>query len=596
MNRATSILLVDDEPVFREFYGRLLRGDQYEVWTVANGMDALRYARERRPDLVLLDVSLPDLSGLEVCRRIKQDSDLADSFVALHSNEPVSSDHKVDGLDSGADDYIVRPITPNELLARIRTLVRLRNTAAALRASERYFRRLVEILPDAVVLADRQGHLRAMNPQTWKMLGYANEAALLECSLFDLVSAEDHDRLRADIPPMLGRQPRRNVEYSLRKKDGATLPAELSFTTASGSADEPAGLVVVMRDISDRRLAEIRRAAFSKLGELLSAASTSKEAAQIIVDIADQLVGWDSCHVRLLSAGQDGIVPILAYDEINGQRQECPMSGLVQELTPISRRVLGDGGLLLGADGSSREIPMLGAFGDTSRRSASRMYAPIRKGATNLGIVSIYSYRPNAYTPEDLQLLQALADHCTGALLRINIAESLQESEERFRSLYESAPFGLALHDAKGHFISTNRAYQEMLGYTAEELMRLGVKGITHPEDIAEGRRLFGELAASQRNVYRREKRYLRKDGRVVWAESTASVVHDAQGRLRFIVSMVDDITERKLAAAEIRRLNETLQQQAGDRVGGPEATNARFPNREGSRELNTESNGATSH
>jgi PAS domain S-box-containing protein len=219
--------------------------------------------------------------------------------------------------------------------------------------------------------------------------------------------------------------------------------------------------------------------------------------------------------VRLVSSERDGIVPILAYDEINGQRVECPVANLVQELTPITRKVLEQGAQLVGADGTRGEIPTLTTFGDTSRRSASRMFAPIRKGATQLGILSIYSYRANAYIREDLQLLQALADHCAGALMRINIAESLRESEEQFRSLFESAPFGLALHDAKGHFISTNRAYQEMLGYSGEELKRLGVKGVTHPEDIPEGQRLFSELAASQRNVYRRKKRYLRRDGRV---------------------------------------------------------------------------------
>ncbi len=594
MNRATSILLVDSEPVFREFYGRLLRDNRYEVLIAANGVDALRYAREQRPDLVLLDAVLPDLNGLEICRQLKEDPQLTDVFVALHSGEAVSNALKVDGLNSGADDYIVRPITPNELLARIRTMVRLRNTTAALRASERYFRRLVEILPDAVGLVDRQGSLRAVNPQAVAMLGFANEAELLRCSIFDLTFPEDHERLRADTTRMLNYQSRRHIEYTLRRKNGTSLPVELSVTTTSGEAGDPAGFVVVVRDITERRQAEIRRAAFSTLGELLSAASTSKAAAQIIVDIADQLLGWDSCHVRLLSAERVGIVPILAYDEINGQRTECPVSDLVQELTPITLKVLGQGAQLLGADGTSRDLPTLGAFGDTSRRSASRMFAPIRKGTTQLGIVSIYSYRPDAYAPEDLQLLQALADHCAGALLRINIAESLQESEGRFRSLFESAPFGLALHDAKGHFISTNRAYQEMLGYSGEELMRLGVKGITHPEDIAEGRRLFGELAASQRTVYRREKRYLRKDGRVVWAEATASVVHDAHGRLRFIVSMVDDITERKQAAAEIRRLNESLGQRTGERTTEPEAATLHPP--QPPREAKAESGSATSH
>ena len=256
MNRAIRILLVDSEPVFREFYGRLLRDNQYEVFIAANGVDALRYAQEQRPDLVLLDAVLSDLNGLEICRQLKQDPNLTDIFVALHSGEAVSNALKVDGLDSGADDYIVRPITPNEFLARIRTLVRLRNTAAALRSSERYFRRLVEILPDAVGLVDRLGRLRAVNPQALILLGYASEAELLNSTIYDLTFPADHERLRADTVQMLDNQSRRNIEYNLRKKDGTPVPVELSVTTTSGAGGEPAGFVVVVRDITERRRAE----------------------------------------------------------------------------------------------------------------------------------------------------------------------------------------------------------------------------------------------------------------------------------------------------------------------------------------------------
>jgi len=575
MNRAIRILVVDDEPTVLDLFSHILRESKYEVWTATTGRGGLRCARERRPHVVLLDVMLPDISGIDVCRELKQDANLPDVFVALCSGAAISSTHKVDGLDSGADDYIVKPITPDELRARVRALVRLQETTAALRASEQHFRGLVKILPVGVALLDPEGRLQTANPQVCSMLGYSTEAELREYTIFDLTASEDHERIQTGTANARQNHPAKSIECTLRKKDGAAIPAELSIASTGNGDDKPAGFVVVARDITERQEAEARRAAFSRLGKQLSAASTSKETAQIIVDIADELIGWDCCHVRLFSPEQDGMLPILAYDEVNGSRLAIPFEGFERDPTPVTRYVMEHGPQLIDDNTPAELLAELTPFGDTGRHSASRLFAPMRKGTTQLGLVSIQSYRSNAYSNDDLQLLQALADHCSGALERIGFVESLRESEERFRSLFESAPIGLALHDACGHYISTNRAYQEMLGYSNDQLQQFGVKGITLPEDVTEGQRLFNELREGRRNYYRREKRYINSDGKVVWADSSASAVRDGYGELRFIVSMVDDISERKRAEAEIRHLNETLEQRVLERTLELEAANA---------------------
>ena len=122
----------------------------------------------------------------------------------------------------------------------------------------------------------------------------------------------------------------------------------------------------------------------------------------------------------------------------------------------------------------------------------------------------------------------------------------LRQSEQKFRSFFEFAPIGVALHNAEGKYLQANHAYQRMLGYTEEELRHLGVRRITHAEDIAEAQQLFRELCDGKRDHYRREKRYWSKDGRLVWAHSSASAVRDESGHLRYIISMVEDITEAK--------------------------------------------------
>lgn len=129
----------------------------------------------------------------------------------------------------------------------------------------------------------------------------------------------------------------------------------------------------------------------------------------------------------------------------------------------------------------------------------------------------------------------------------------LRESEERFRTLFEAAPIGIALHAPDGRYLQTNQAYQRMVGYDEMELRSLGVKGITHPDDIEQGQKYFREMVEQRRDTYRREKRYFHKDGRLVWAQSAAVAVRKAQGELRYIISMVEDITDRKRTEEIIR-------------------------------------------
>ena len=124
------ILIVEDEERILQFLRRGLAYEGYRVLTAVNGTEALRVARDNPPDLVILDWMLPEiepgLDGLEVCRRLRAASDLP--IIMLTAKESVSD--RVLGLDAGADDYLVKPFALNELLARIRALVRRAKTEA----------------------------------------------------------------------------------------------------------------------------------------------------------------------------------------------------------------------------------------------------------------------------------------------------------------------------------------------------------------------------------------------------------------------------------------------------------------------------------
>jgi PAS domain S-box-containing protein len=248
--------MIDDEPGILEVFSHLLRLRGYDVATAVSGEEGLRLARIWRPELVLLDVHLPDLSGVEVCRRIKSYADLPDVFVILLSGEAISASHKAGGLDTGADEYLTKPVDAEELLARIRTGTRLRDVAAALRASEQHYRRLVEILPDAVLLLDTEGRLKAANSQALAMLNHVGMEGLALRTAYDLTVPSERGRLRTDLATALHDGALRNREYSLVRNGGELFPVELSVAVSTAADGQPSGLVVVVRDITERKRVE----------------------------------------------------------------------------------------------------------------------------------------------------------------------------------------------------------------------------------------------------------------------------------------------------------------------------------------------------
>lgn len=117
------ILLVDDEKDILDLIGYNLEKEGYEVYTAMNGRKALEIARQNTPDLVLLDVMMPEMDGMETCRELREDAQFKNSIIAFLTarNEDYS---QIAGFDAGADDYIAKPIKPRVLISRVKALLR----------------------------------------------------------------------------------------------------------------------------------------------------------------------------------------------------------------------------------------------------------------------------------------------------------------------------------------------------------------------------------------------------------------------------------------------------------------------------------------
>ena len=561
----------------------------------------------------------------------------------------------------------------------------------------------VESTAEMICITDMEDRFTFANPAFLTGYGYTQTEIIGKTPAI-LFSPQNPPELLAEIL----RETRAggwNGEVIDRRKDGTDFPISLGTSQIKNSKGEVIGLIGVARDITERKRAEKQSTALSTLSYRMSSATTPKEAAEIIMDTASNLMGWDAGYVDLYASGGDKTNLVLLMDTVDGQRVPVEAPRCITDPTDVMLLVTREGARLVNAPEELPAKTALVPFGDTRRRSASKMYVPIRSAGQTLGVLSIQSYRPHAYSEEDLKLLQTLAERCGDALQRIEITEALREaeanyrgifenategifqstpegqllsanpalarmfgyetsadlilngsdigaqayvrperraelkhllerdgtvkgfeaeclrkdstkfwisvnghvvrdgggrilyhegtaqdvterkraetvlkeSEEKFRTLFESAPIGMALHDARGKYVQTNQAYQRMLGYSNEELRQLSVRKITHPDDVLEGQQFFEEFQEGKREQYQREKRYLHRDGHLVWAHASASAIRNSRGELIYIISMVEDITERKeleqevieTSANERRRVGHELHDGLGQYLAG---------------------------
>ena len=149
---------------------------------------------------------------------------------------------------------------------------------------------------------------------------------------------------------------------------------------------------------------------------------------------------------------------------------------------------------------------------------------------------------------------QALARDITE---RKQAGDLLKQSEERFRKVFEHGPLGMIMATLDGRFLKANDIFTKMLGYSAEELYSLTLGDITHPDHIKNDLKELDRLINDEIEVYKTEKRYVRKDKNTLWGTTTVSAIRDENGKILFFLAMIEDITERKLAEEALQQSEE---------------------------------------
>ncbi|MBK6004776.1 PAS domain S-box protein [Ramlibacter ginsenosidimutans] len=181
-----------------------------------------------------------------------------------------------------------------------------------------------------------------------------------------------------------------------------------------------------------------------------------------------------------------------------------------------------------------------------------------RKGEL-LGVISTQFRQPRRFSVTELRFTDLYARHAADIVERSRAEEALRASEERFRRYFDLGLIGMALTSPGKGCLEVNDELCRIFGYPREELMRLRWPELTHPDDLAADEVQFGRVIAGEQDGYVLEKRFIRKDGQLVWCTMAAQCVRAADGSVEFLVALVQDMTERLQSDEALRGAREQL-------------------------------------
>lgn len=268
------ILIVDDNALVLKAYENVLSKRGYHVLTAENGNDALQIIRQEKISLILLDVMLPDLSGLEILRLIKSNPKTEHVFVVLISSMATSSGNQIEGMELGADGYLVKPMPVWELVVRINGFLKHMLTIDLLKKSEERYRRISEKVKEE--LNESNSYLKAILENNSNIfvamdkdckVQFANKPAIeisriiygneleLGKSLLDIISDDQLVQFKKDIKLALNGSPV-YVERPYIKKNHVKTWFGIQYSPSTDNLGNVIGLFIIISDITQRKEAE----------------------------------------------------------------------------------------------------------------------------------------------------------------------------------------------------------------------------------------------------------------------------------------------------------------------------------------------------
>ncbi len=446
-----------------------------------------------------------------------------DKFLELQKNKYVryddlpleANDGRKINVEFVSNVYLVNNI--KVIQCNIRDITQRKKAQAALLASEIKFRSFFENSMDAILLTISDGRILSANPAACKMFGYSEEE-FIELGRSGVVDITD-PRLTALLSKrsldkkVLG-------ELTFIRKGGVRFPGEISSAVFK-NLDGLEYTSMIIRDITERKHAE------DKL-------RNSEERFKIIFDSAPDAYYLSDLKGNFID-GNISAEKLLGYSKNELIGKSFLMLNLLSPNQLFKAAKLLAKNLLGQATGPDELV--------LTRKDGSKVVVEISTHPVKI---------------KDQTVVLGIARDITD---RRRAEETLRVSEERFRHSFDYAAAGICIVGVDEKFQRVNKAFSEMIGYEEDELKNLTFSDITHPHDLAVGISQKKAMLAGEINNMSFEKRYIRKDKRIIWAYVSASLIRGINHKPQFFIIQIIDITERIQSEEELRKLSRAVEQ-----------------------------------
>jgi PAS domain S-box-containing protein len=504
--RPIRVLHVDDDSGFLKTAKPILEMQgAFQVDAVSSVEEAVEKMKKEEYDAIVSDYQMPGKDGLAFLKELR---DRKNGVPFIMFTGKGREEVAIKALSLGADQYLNKVGDAETVYGELAHSIRL--SVAKKEAEEHllYQAQLMQNVSDAIIASDENFILTSWNQAAERMYGWkANEVIgrlgqdVLQSEFVGIDGAQAIQMLR-ETGKFLG-------EAIQLHRNGHRINVETSTMVLRGENNQTIGYVSVNRDITDRKKAE-------------EAAKESEEKWHSLVEMAPDGMATVDTKGVFTSVNT-------AFLRLTGYKKEDIVGKHFTKLQTVQ----------------PKDIPkylklMISAL--RGKLPEPFEYSYVRKnGAISWGEAHIGSLKKNGKTIGYQVIFREITE-------RKRIETKLLESEERFRLLFENAPVGVSLMDADGHVVAANEADCRFLRYTQKELVGMHFSKFTHPEDLKKDLELHKKLMEGKRNTYTIEKRYVRKDGKVVWGRLTASSIRDDSERLKYTVVICEGMPEERNA------------------------------------------------
>ena len=542
-----------------------------------------RALRETPWDVIVSDCRLQDFDCLEALAVLKE-SGLDIPFIVF--SDALTEEIAAAAVKAGAHDCIAYerrrfliPTIERELKAAALRREHKR-MQAVIGETEAKFRFLVESAPDAVYVHVRD-RLVYLNPAAVHLFGAQTAEELLGTPVVDRIHPDYHDIIRERI--RLAKEEKKagsRMEQKYLKMDGTLIEVEVSAVPVTYENGD--GALVLLRDIGERKRAEEEKrrsaeiserlvgemAVIAEIGRVIGSTLNIEEVYERFAAEAKKLIPFDGVSVNLKNPDEEAVtITYVSGIDVPERRagSVIPLTGTFSAIVMKTRKAL--------LFTSSSLEALLRIYPDLTTAISNRagvhsnMVVPLISQDRVIGTLHFRAMKRNAYSEEDLRLAERIAAQIAGAIASAQLFADLKKtevslriSEERFRAIFDQAAVGVAeVEIGTGRFLMVNRRFCELVGMREAEMLASTFLAITHPEDREAHLENIALLAAGKIESFTIEKRYIRKDGKIIWVSLTISPLwKPGEEPLRNLI-VVQDVTERRRAEEERLRLEERL-------------------------------------